>query len=278
MKKILSKIGLVVALMLMVVSLGACSNSTSGSKRDVLKEDQQSNTITWGVKADTKLFGLMDVKDNQIKGFEVDLAKAMTKKILEKNGRARFIQVTSQTRMPLLANGNIDAIMATMTITPQRAEQVDFTRSYFDAGQAILVKNGSSIKNVKDLNRNGAVVLGVVGSNSVQNIKKFAPKARVLQLSDYSQALTALKSGQGDALTTDNGILYGMSIENPGYSVVGGTFTKEPYGIATAKGQRPFHNALNKALTEVENSGQYNKLIYKWFHNVRGFDMKGAER
>uniref|UniRef100_UPI00403F63D7 transporter substrate-binding domain-containing protein n=1 Tax=Lentilactobacillus hilgardii TaxID=1588 RepID=UPI00403F63D7 len=277
MRKILSRVGLVVALLIMVVSLGACS-STSGSKRDVLKDDKQSNTITWGVKADTKLFGLMDVKDNQIKGFEVDLAKAMTKEILGKKGKARFIQVTSQTRMPLLANGNIDAIMATMTITPQRAEQVDFSRSYFDAGQAILVKDGSPIKNVWSLNRKGAVVLGVVGSNSVQNIKKFAPKARVLQLSDYSQALTALKSGQGDALTTDNGILYGMSIENPGYSVVGGTFTKEPYGIATAKGQRPFHNVINHALTKVENSGEYNKLIYKWFHNVKGFDMKGAER
>ncbi|KRM44324.1 transporter substrate-binding domain-containing protein [Lentilactobacillus parafarraginis] len=278
MKKILSKIGLVFALLIMVVSLGACSQSSSGAKRDVLKDDKQSNTITWGVKADTKLFGLMEVKDNRIKGFEVDLAKAMTKQILGKNGKARFIQVTSQTRMPLLANGNIDAIMATMTITPERAKQVDFTRSYFDAGQAILVKNGSPIKNVKGLNHKGAVVLGVVGSNSVQNIKKFAPKARVLQLSDYSQALTALKSGQGDALTTDNGILYGMSIENPGYSVVGGTFTKEPYGIATAKGQKPLHNAMNNALTKVENSGQYNKLIYKWFHNVRGFDMKGAER
>ncbi|MFT8402032.1 MAG: transporter substrate-binding domain-containing protein [Lentilactobacillus diolivorans] len=260
----------------MIVSLGACSSS--GSKKDVLRDDRQSKTITWGVKADTKLFGLMDVKDNQIKGFEIDLAKAMTKQILGKDGKARFIQVTSQTRMPLLRNGNIDAIMATMTITPQRAEQVDFSRSYFDAGQAILVKNGSPIKNVRDLNHKGDVVLGVVGSNSVQNIKKFAPKAKVLQLTDYSQALTALKSGQGQALTTDNGILYGMSIENPGYSVVGGTFTKEPYGIAVDKGQGKFRDALNQALTKVENSGQYNKLLYKWFHKVKGFDFKGAER
>lgn len=276
MKKIFSKIGLLVALAVMVVSLGACSSSAS--KKNVLKDDQQTKTITWGVKADTKLFGLMDVRDNQIKGFEIDLAKAMTKQILGKDGKARFIQVTSQTRMPLLRNGNIDAIMATMTITPERAKQVDFSRSYFDAGQAILVKNGSPIKNVHDLNKKGAVVLGVVGSNSVQNIAKFAPKAKVLQLSDYSQALTALKSGQGDALTTDNGILYGMSIESPGYSVVGGTFTKEPYGIAVDKGQVPLRNAMNSALTKVENSGQYNKLLYKWFHKVKGFDFKGAER
>lgn len=276
MKKIISRLGLLLTLLLMVVTLSACSSAAS--QKNVLREDKQTKTITWGVKADTKLFGLMDVKDNQIKGFEIDLAKAMTKQILGKDGKARFIQVTSQTRMPLLRNGNIDAIMATMTITPERAKQVDFSRSYFDAGQAILVKNGSPIKNVKDLNHKGAIVLGVVGSNSVQNIKKFAPKAKVLQLTDYSQALTALKSGQGDALTTDNGILYGMSIENPGYSVVGGTFTKEPYGIAVDKGQGKLRDAMNDALTKVEKSGEYNQLLYKWFHKVRGFDLKGAQR
>ena len=275
MKKVYRKLGLLLALFVTIISLSACSSS---AKKDVLAEDKASNTITWGVKADTKLFGLMDVKDNEIKGFEVDLAKAMTKQILGKNGKARFLQVTSQTRMPLLRNGNIDAIMATMTITPERAKQVDFSRSYFDAGQAILVKDGSPIKNVKDLNKKGDVVLGVVGSNSVQNIGKFAPKARVLQLTDYSQALTALKSGQGQALTTDNGILYGMSVENPGYSVVGGTFTNEPYGIAVDKGQTKLQKAMNGALTKVEKSGEYNKLLNKWFGNVKGFNLKEAYR
>lgn len=45
----------------------------------------------------------------------------------------------------------------------------------------------------------------------------------------------ALKSGQGDALTTDDSILYGMADEDPNYELVGGTFTDEPYGIAVKK-------------------------------------------
>ena len=277
MKTKLKKIGGVLALLFLAFGLAACSNQ-SLAKQDVLTKDKQSQTITWGVKADTKLFGLMDVKDNKIKGFEVDIANALTKQILGKDGKAEFIQVNSQTRMPLLTNGNIDAIIATMTITPERAKQVDFSNSYFDAGQAILVKNGSKIKSVYDLNNSHSTILGVVGSNSVQTIKKFAPKARLLQLSDYSQALTALKSGQGDALTTDNGILYGMSAENPGYSVVGGTFTKEPYGIAVNKGQTNLRDAINKALTNIEKSGEYNRILYKWFGHVKGFDYKEVRR
>ena len=278
MKKLKRLIGALGMLAMLVVVLTACGSRQSLAKQDVLTNDKASKTITWGVKADTKLFGLMDVKDNQIKGFDADIATALTKRVLGKNATAKFVQVTSQTRIPLLKNGNIDAIIATMTITPEREKQVDFTNSYFDAGQSLLVKKGSAIKSVKDLNKSGTKVLGVTGANSVENIKKAAPKAKVLELSDYAQAMTALKSGQGVALTTDNGILYGMASQNPGYEVVGGTFTKEPYGIAVNKGQEPLKKALNKALKEIEADGTYNRILKKCFGNVAGFDYKEASR
>ncbi|MCG0689096.1 glutamine ABC transporter, substrate binding protein [Lactiplantibacillus plantarum] len=278
MKKLKRLIGALGMLAMLVVVLTACGSRQSLAKQDVLTNDKASKTITWGVKADTKLFGLMDVKDNQIKGFDADIATALTKRVLGKNATAKFVQVTSQTRIPLLKNGNIDAIIATMTITPEREKQVDFTNSYFDAGQSLLVKKGSAIKSVKDLNKSGTKVLGVTGANSVENIKKAAPKAKVLELSDYAQAMTALKSGQGVALTTDNGILYGMASQNPGYEVVGGTFTKEPYGIAVNKGQEPLKKALNKALKEIEADRTYNRILKKWFGNVAGFDYKEASR
>ncbi|WP_318766952.1 transporter substrate-binding domain-containing protein [Lactiplantibacillus carotarum] len=278
MKKFKRIVGALGMLSLLALVLTACGSRQSLSQQDVLQNDRASNTITWGVKADTKLFGLMDVKDNQVKGFDVDIAKAITKRILGKNGKAKFVQVTSQTRIPLLKNGNIDAIIATMTITPEREKQVDFSNSYFDAGQSLLVKDGSKIKSVKDLNKSGTKVLGVTGANSVANIKKFAPKARVLELSDYAQAMTALKSGQGTALTTDNGILYGMATQNPGYKVVGGAFTKEPYGISINKGQGDFKTEVNKALKEIEADGTYNRILKKWFGNVAGFNYKEAAR
>ncbi|GAF41704.1 glutamine ABC transporter, periplasmic glutamine-binding protein [Agrilactobacillus composti DSM 18527 = JCM 14202] len=157
-----------------------------------------------------------------------------------------------------------------MTITPERQKQVDFSDVYFDAGQAILVKKGSPIKSVKDL-KAGTKVIGVQGSNSVDNVKKAAPDTRVLQLADYAQAFTALKSGQGDALTTDNGILYGMSSDDPNYVVVGGTFTNEPYGIAVNKGQKPFLKAINKNLKAMRQDGTYHKIEQKWFGKIQGF-------
>lgn len=78
-------------------------------------------------------------------------------------------------------------------------------------------------------------MLAVKGSTSSQNIREKAPKASVLEFENYQEAFTALKSNQGQVLTTDNAILFGMADEDSNYEVVGGTFTDEPYGIAVKK-------------------------------------------
>ncbi|KRM34387.1 glutamine ABC superfamily ATP binding cassette transporter, substrate binding protein [Agrilactobacillus composti DSM 18527 = JCM 14202] len=256
-------------LVLGLTVLAGCGQKSVASE-DVLARDKANKTVVWGVKSDTRLFGLMDIKTNQIQGFDIDIAKELSHRIYGKDVKIDLVPVTSNTRLPLLKNGNVDALIATMTITPERQKQVDFSDVYFDAGQAILVKKGSPIKSVKDL-KAGTKVIGVQGSNSVDNVKKAAPDTRVLQLADYAQAFTALKSGQGDALTTDNGILYGMSSDDPNYVVVGGTFTNEPYGIAVNKGQKPFLKAINKNLKAMRQDGTYHKIEQKWFGKIQGF-------
>ena len=274
MKKFIRDITLSLSLLLVSMLLVSCGKINKSNQDEAWNRVNDSKTMVWGVKADTKLFGLMNVKNSQIEGFDIDIAKAVTKQMLGKNSKAQFVQVTSQTRIPLLRNGNLDGIIATMTITPDRQKVVDFSQPYFNAGQSLLVKQGSPIKSVKDLNQPGRKVIGVVGSNSVENIKKFAPKASVLQLQDYAQALTALKSGQGQALTTDNGILFGMAVDNPGYQVVGGSFTNEPYGIAIDKNQPVLKKHINQALNELVKNGEYNRIVQKWFGNIPGFDAK----
>ncbi|MFT8527751.1 MAG: transporter substrate-binding domain-containing protein, partial [Oenococcus sp.] len=213
------RIGIITSIILtVVIILGVIFASAVAARNarhvDTWERVQRLGAIRWGVKADTKLFGLMNTKSGEPEGFDVDIAKALTVQLSKQSGvpmRADFTVVTSNTRIQLLKNANIDGFIATATITPEREKIIDFSNSYFKAGQAILVKDGSGIKNVRSLNNSKSTILGVVGSNSVINIKKFAPKARVLALGDYGQAMAALKAGQGQALTTDNGILYGQA-------------------------------------------------------------------
>lgn len=233
----------------------------------------KSNVMNWGIKGDTKLVGAMNIESGQYEGFEIDLAKELTKRVNPK-AEAELTQVTSGTRVPMLLNGNIDTIIATMTITDDRKKVVDFSDHYFAAGQSIMVPDNSKIKSVKDLNYKGAKILAVTGTNSAENIKKFAPKAQVVGLPDYSTAMSALESGQGQALTSDNTILFGLGADKPNLKIVGGTFTTEEYGMAFSKNEPKLEAATNKALADMRADGSYDKLAQKWFGTVRGLDWK----
>ncbi len=59
--------------------------------------------------------------------------------MLGKNAKANFVQTTAKTKIPLLKNGNIDAVLAAMTITPERKKQVDFSEPYFYAGLTQII-------------------------------------------------------------------------------------------------------------------------------------------
>ncbi|MBO0431397.1 transporter substrate-binding domain-containing protein [Enterococcus sp. DIV0660C] len=252
-------------LSIVLLALVGCKGA-SVADENIAERIKETNEITWGVKYDTRLFGMMDIKSGEVQGFDIDIAKAITQKILGKEGQANFVEVTSKTRIPLLKNGNIDAIIATMTITDERKKQVDFSDVYFDAGQSLLVKKGSSIQSVTDLDAS-TTVLAVKGSTSAANIREHAPDANILELENYAEAFTALQSGQGDAMTTDNAILLGMADENPSYTLAGGTFTNEPYGIAINKGQKEFLDEVNQALAEMIADGTYDEIYQHWFPN-----------
>src|SRR5699024_336838 len=172
---------------------------------------------------------------------------------------AKFVEVTSKTRIPLLKNGKIDGIIATMTITEERKKEVDFSDVYFNGGQSLLVHESSEINDIEDLTEDHTV-LAIKGSNSTQNMRKLAPQVNVLDLENYSEGFVALQSGQGDALTTDNAILLGMIDTNPDYRLAGNNFTDEPYGVAINKGQEDFRDRLEMALETIQGNGVYDEI------------------
>ncbi|NNU93493.1 glutamate ABC transporter substrate-binding protein [Geobacillus sp. NFOSA3] len=241
---------------------GAKSTETSGGT-NTLEKIKKRGKLVVGVKYDLNLFGLKNPETGKVEGFDIDIAKGLAKKILGDENKIELKEVTSKTRIPMLNNGEIDAIIATMTITEERKKEVDFSDVYFMAGQSLLVKKDSKINSVKDLKK-GMTVLTAKGSTSAQNIRKVAPEVNVLEFENYAEAFTALKAGQGDALTTDNALLLGMAKQDPNYRVLDETFTEEPYGIAVRKGDKEFLQVINEYLKEIKENGEYDKIYEKW--------------
>ncbi|MFC5588628.1 transporter substrate-binding domain-containing protein [Sporosarcina soli] len=271
---------MVVALM-SILLLAACNSgedNTSGSdgeaegesenvNANVLEEIKNRDKIIFGVKNDTKLFGLKNPSTGEVEGFDIDIAKQLAKEILGDETKVEFKEVTSKTRIPLLNKGEIDAIIATMTVTEERSKEVDFTDIYFEAGQSLLVKKGSPVQSIDDLTKD-TTVLAVKGSTSTDNIRAAAPDAPVLEFENYAEAFTALQAGKGEALTTDDSILAGMASEDDSFELVGEKFTEEPYGIAVKKGEKEFLDELNAALESLRESGEFDKIYDSWFEGL----------
>jgi putative glutamine transport system substrate-binding protein len=262
--------------LLSITALAGCSSESSTANKgdggkstetsagtNTLEKIKKRGKLIVGVKYDLNLFGLKNPKTGQVEGFDIDIAKGLAKKILGDENKIEFKEVTSKTRIPMLNNGEIDAIIATMTITEERKKEVDFSDVYFMAGQSLLVKKDSKINSVKDLKK-GMTVLTAKGSTSAQNIRKVAPQVNVLEFENYAEAFTALKAGQGDALTTDNALLWGMAKQDPNYRVLDETFSKEPYGIAVRKGDKELLQVINEYLKEIKENGEYDKIYEKW--------------
>jgi putative glutamine transport system substrate-binding protein len=242
-------------------------NENANADTNVLEEIKNRDKIIFGVKNDSRLFGLKNPSTGEVEGFDIDIAKQLAKEILGDENKVEFKEVTSKTRIPLLNKGDIDAIIATMTVTEERSKEVDFTDIYFEAGQSLLVKKGSPVQSIDDLTKD-TTVLAVKGSTSTDNIRAAAPDAPVLEFENYAEAFTALQAGKGEALTTDDAILAGMASEDDSFELVGGQFTEEPYGIAVKKGEKEFREALNAALESVKSSGEYDKIYDSWFEGL----------
>ncbi|MFP3392343.1 transporter substrate-binding domain-containing protein [Brevibacillus sp. SIMBA_040] len=267
--------GMGLVLMLSATALAGCGGgktsegaapggqSTGAAGAGTIAKMKERDKFVVGVKYDLNLFGLKDPATGNVEGLDIDIAKAIAKKVLGDENKIELKEVTSKTRIPMLKNGEIDAIIATMTITEERKKEVDFSDVYFLAGQSLLVKKDSSINGIKDLKK-GMKVVTAKGSTSAKNIRASAPDAEILEFENYAEAFTALKAGQGDALTTDNALLYGMAKQDPNYRVTEETFTEEPYGIAISKGDAEFVKTVNELLKEMKENGEYDKIYEKW--------------
>ncbi|WGV61334.1 transporter substrate-binding domain-containing protein [Brevibacillus brevis] len=265
--------GIGLVLMLSATALAGCgggSTTEGGAKgtpaaagTGTLAKIKERDKFVVGVKYDLNLFGLKDPATGNVEGFDIDIAKAIAKKVLGDENKIELKEVTSKTRIPMLKNGEIDAIIATMTITEDRKKEVDFSDVYFLAGQSFLVKKDSPINGLKDMQK-GMKIVTAKGSTSAKNIRASAPDVEVLEFENYAEAFTALKAGQGDALTTDNALLYGMAKQDPNYRVTEETFTEEPYGIAISKGDAEFVKTVNDLLKEMKENGEYDKIYEKW--------------
>ena len=232
-----------------------------------IKEIKQRGKLIAGVKYDIPLFGFLDPKDQQVKGFDVDVARMIAKELFGDENKVELKQVKSADRIAALQQNDVDVVVATMTINDERKKQIDFSNTYYFAGMSLTAKKGSGIKKVEDLA--GKKVAAVKGANSGPNLEKLAKDKNVKGLTidlypTYPEAIAAVKAGRAVAAATDNIIGAGFVQEDKNLELVGGLLTDEPYGVGLKKGNDDLVKFVNGVIEKGMKNGELKKLAEKW--------------
>ena len=234
-----------------------------------LERINQTGTLTIGTRTGSPPFAYVNAKNEWV-GFSIDLVEELVKPAIEKKlGKTIKVEKkesTPPTRIPLLTSNAVDLISGTMTDTRTRRDSVDFSITFFVTGAQFLVKKGSPIKGIQNID--GRRIAAQQGSTNARIIREKAPKAQLKEFPDQPAAFQALLQGQVDAYTNDGIQLAGLKAKAPNpaqWDIVGDFFSYEPYGMAMRKNDSDFRNVVNAGLMEGIESGKYFEIYDKWF-------------
>ncbi|MFY9623676.1 MAG: transporter substrate-binding domain-containing protein [Rhodoplanes sp.] len=230
---------------------------------------QQRGTIIAGVSFDIPGMGYKNPRTGLIEGFEADLARAIAEKLLGAPDRIDFYQITDEKRIPALQSDLVDMVLSQLTITPDRAEQVDFSIPYYITREGLLVPKGSDIKGLDDLK--GKRIAVTEGSISLRRMRASLPSlpGATLVITPLSFGnLEAVANGEADAASNDmiNLTMMHRASDHPErYEIIdiGDRFDKKPFGVAVKKGNHPFVDLLNRAVEALKGAGEIDRLFNK---------------
>lgn len=207
-------------------------------------------------------FGSIDANSHELVGYDVDFAKALAKSL---GVKLKLVTTNPANRIPLLQSGKADLIVADITITPERAQVIDFSIPYFVTGQQFLVP----AKSPDQLDKYSHARVGAVkGTTGEQALHQRYSQARVLAYDDIPLALTALRNGNVQAITQDSTILAGLLAAAPdkaNFKILPTLLSKEEIGVGVKKDQPALLKAINDELLALEKNGQAAQIYNTWF-------------
>ncbi|KAB2361050.1 glutamate ABC transporter substrate-binding protein [Actinomadura montaniterrae] len=221
------------------------------------------HALTIGVKEDQPSLGVKE-KNGTYQGFDVDVATYIAGRLGVPKDRITWRTTNSSVREKALADGTVDMIVATYSITAKRKRVVTFAGPYYVAHQDTLVAPGNSaIHAVRDLK--GRKICAVTGSNSWRRVIEERKIAAVpVQAPTYGACMDDLAAGKLDAVSTDDLILAGFAAGRPG-KIINAPFTDEKYGVGLKKGDLEGCEQINRAITAMYQDGTAARLLTKWF-------------
>lgn len=242
-----------------VIAEGPVADDAAVEASEWASAVRESGTLRVGGTETSNLFSLLDPTSQQVRGFDAGLSQLLSQYVLGEVS-TELSQVTSDTREQVLVNGDVDAVFATYSITPARAERISFAGPYYSSQAGILVRSDNTdITSVADLA--GKTVATQASSTGETLLAEEAPEAEVLALPDHAQAIEAVLNGNADAYVIDQTLLLNAVLQQgDAVKIVGEPFGPEDlYGIGVPLDSDGVE-FINTFLDEIIASGVWEDL------------------
>lgn len=264
MRKILSALLAGVMACSMAVAFAGCGGSSSSSKAESesskasSEESSSKGTLHMATNAFFEPYEYYD--NDKIVGIDVEIAQA----ICDKLGYTLEVDdMDFDSIITAVQSGKADFGMAGMTVTDERKQAIDFTDTYTNAVQVIIVKDGSDkVKSKDDLK--GAAVgvqMGTTGDIYVSDLE--ADGTTVERYNKGADAVLALSQGKVDAVVIDNEPAKAFVAQNEGLKILDEPFENEDYAICIAK-DSSLTEEFNGALKALKDDGKIDEIIKKY--------------
>src|ERR1700761_296724 len=233
---------------------------------------QQNKAVTIGFRESAAPFAYLN-EGKQASGYSIDICNRIAEEIGRKLNipqiETRYVPVTPQTRIPLIANGTVDIECGTTVNSLGRQEQVDFSYAIALAEGRLLVKKTSGIQDLSDLN--GKIVALAAGTTAERYVRAALDRdkidVRVLQVRDNSEGLLAVNSQRADAFINDAVLLGGAlrtAQNKDDFTIVGKPLSFEQVAFMVGRNNSGLLTIVNGTISRLLTSGDLQKLYDQW--------------
>ena len=249
MKKTFKVIALALALATMTLAMAACGNNKKGDK------------IVFGTNAEFPPFEFIAAKGviGEFDGIDMAIADNIAK---ENGMSAEISNMEFDSLLIALENGQVDAVIAGMTVTEERAQSVDFSTPYYEATQVMIVKEDSEIAKASDMaDKKIAVIQGYTGEVCVSDMGY-----EYVSFKKGTDAVMELVNGKADVVVIDSATAGKYVADNKGLKIVedADAFAAEEYAIAVKKGNTELLDKINASIEKMLSEGKISDFAAKY--------------
>ncbi len=251
----------------------AGDTASSGDVSADVQKIIDAGVLKVGSKVDVPKFGLQNTATGEMEGVEVDLAYEIAGKIFgctaeeaKEKKLVAFQGVTAKTRGPLIDNGEVDMVIATYTITPERKETWNFSSPYYTDAVGLMVLKDSGINSIEDLD--GKVIAVSQGSTTKDGFRKYVQEKGINvnpefeEFDGYPSMAAALATKNVDVFSVDRAILAGYNDDTT--VILEDRFAEQEYGVASKLDNKGLAELVESVVSDLKSSGKMDEMLKGW--------------